>query len=278
MDSDEDPPTDEEQVNISDEKIRKFKRLVGFDHLPGSDEPQGVRVDWHRLPAVLAEEVKGLRLDWESMHSFRTGIGTGQWTWLRRDRQLHVEVFVSGTGPVGARQRLLEIATDTTTVQSHMVPAIESLGDLSIEHFARTGREMVWVFHNVCVVVENDGSGPNVLSMSRRIQAFMEAHLVRNLAVHVPRIARIDLSPNPVRSGDVFSVTLELDGEVRANHFAIEFRQVSWPLLDPIEHEGTKAVFKAEDAGRAELEIIVLDPVTLLSPKAGVVIDVLPAL
>ena len=277
MAGDREPPTSDDAANIGVEKVRKFKRQVGFDDLPGSDEPDGVRADWHRLPAVLAEEVKGLRLDWESMNSFRTGIGSAQWTWRRRERQLHVEVFVSGTGPGGARQRLLEIATDTTTVESHMVLATEPLGDLSIEHFARTGREMVWVFRNVCVVVENDGNGPNVLSVSRRIQAFMEAHLVRNLAAHVPRIARIDLSPDSVRSGDVFSVTLHLDRGVRADQLAIEFRQVSWPLLDPIEYEDAKAMFKAEDAGRAELEIIVLDRTTLLSPKAGVVIDVLPA-
>lgn len=262
---------------MGDEKIRKFKRLVGFDDLPGSDDPGGVRVDWQRLPKVLAEEVKGLRLDWESTHSFKPGIGTAQWTWQRRDRQLHVEVFVSGTGPVAARKRLLEIATDTTTVESHMVLANEALGDLSIEHFARTGREMVWVFRNVCVVVENDGNGPNVVSVSRRIQAFMAAHLVRDLAAHVPRITRIDISPHPVRAADVFSVTLELAGGITPDHVAIEFRQVSWTLLDPIEHKGLRALFKAEDVGRAELEIMLLDRATLLSPKAGVVIDVLPA-
>jgi hypothetical protein len=261
-----------------DEKIRKFKRLVGFDDLPGWDDPDGVRVDWHRLPTVLVEEVKGLRLDWESMSSFKTGIATAQWTWQRRDRQLHVQVFVSGTGPVAARQRLLEIATDTTTVESHMVTSVEALGDLSIEHFARTGREIVWAFRNVCVVVENDGNGPNVLSVSRRIQAFMETHVVADVARHVPTVARIDLTPSPIRVGDTFSVTVHLGGHVRVPELMIEFRPAdAADLLDWEENRGLERTFLAREPGRTALEIHVIDRKSLLSPKAGIVIDVLPA-
>jgi hypothetical protein len=277
MDSERDRGIDDAPP-YGDEKIRKFKRLVGFDDLPGSDDPGGVRVDWHKLPTVLAEEVKGLRLDWESMSAFETGIGTAQWTWQRRDRQLHVEVFVSGTGPVAARQRLLEIATDTTTVESHMVPSVEVLGDLSIEHFARTGREMVWVFRNVCVVVENDGNGPNVLSVSRRIQALREAHVVPDVARYVPRVTRIDLTPSPIRVGDTFSVTVHLGAPVRVSEVMIEFHPTdTTDLFDWEENRGLERTFLAREPGRTALEIHVLDRKSLLSPKAGVVIDVLPA-
>lgn len=268
----------EAHVNFNDQKVHKFKRLVGFDELPGSDGPNGVRADWHRLPAVLVEEVKGLRLDWESLHSFSSGMGTAQWTWQRRERQLHVEVFVSATGPAAARQRLLEIATDTTTVESHMVPAIEALGDLSIEHFARSGREMVWVFHNVCVVVENDGNGPSILSVSRRIQAFMEAHLVADIARHVPRVTRIDLAPTPIRVGDTFRVKAHLDGPVQPPDVLIEFCSADGlDLFDWEENRGLERTFLAREPGRTALEIHVIDRKSLLSPKAGVVIDVLPA-
>ena len=264
-------------MDVGDEKIRKFKRLVGFDDLPGSDESGGVLVDWHKLPTVLADDVKGLRLDWESMSPFKSGIGTAQWTWERRDRQLHVEVFVSGTGPVAARQRLLEIATDTTTVESHMVLAGEPLGDLAIEYCARTGHEMVWVFRNVCVVVENDGNGPNVLSVSRRIQKFMEAHVVPDVARYVPTLTRIDLSPSPIRVGDTFRVTVHLAPPVRVPQLMIEFRPTdASDVLDWEEDRGLERTFLAREPGRTALEIHVIDRKSLLSRKAGVVIDVLP--
>ena len=48
-------------------------------------------------------------------------------------------------------------------------------------------------------------------------------------------------------------------------------------MLDPIEYREASVVFRATDVGPAELDVIVLDKVSLLSPKAGVVIDVLPA-
>jgi hypothetical protein len=264
-------------MEVGDEKSRKFKRLVGFDDLPGSDEPGGVLVDWHKLPTVLSDDVKGLRLDWESMSPFKSGIGTAQWTWERRDRQLHVEVFVSGTGATAARQRLLEIATDTTTVESHMVLAVEPLGDLAIEYCGRTGNDMVWVFRNVCVVVENDGNGPDVLSVSRRIQTFMEAHVVADVARYVPAVTRIDLSPSPIRVGDTFRVTVHLGGHVSVPDVMIEFRPAdASDVLDWEENRGLERTFLAREAGRTGLEIHVVDRKSLLSRKAGIVIDVLP--
>ena len=175
-------------------------------------------------------------------------------------------------------ERLLEIATDTTTVESHMVQAAEPLGDLAIEHFARAGDEMVWVFRNVCVVVENDGNGPDVLSVSRRIQAFMEAHVVADVARHVPTVTRIDLSPSPIRVGDTFRVTVHLGGHVRVPELMIEFRPAdASDVLDWKENRGLERTFLAREPGRTAIEIHVVDRRSLLSPKAGVVIDVLPA-
>jgi hypothetical protein len=137
---------------------------------------------------------------------------------------------------------------------------------------------MVWVFRNVCVVVENDGNGPNVLSVSRRIQALMEAHVVPDVARYVPRVTRIDLTPSPIRVGDTFSVTVHLGAPVRVSEVMIEFHPTdTTDLFDWEENRGLERTFLAREPGRTALEIHVLDRKSLLSPKAGVVIDVLPA-
>jgi hypothetical protein len=105
----------------------------------------------------------------------------------------------------------------------------------------------------------------------------LAAHLIPDVASHVPKIAGIELSKKVIRLGDTFEVRVQLPDGVRPEQFSIEVRPASWPMLDPIEYRETSVVFHATDPGPAELEVIVLDPVTLLSPKAGVVIDVLPA-
>jgi hypothetical protein len=213
----------------------------------------------------------------EDLDSLKAGMGAAHWIWKRRERNLSVEVFVSGTGPSGARQRLIEIATNTTMVENRMVVARERVGELAIEDLSRDGNDIDWVFRNVCVSVHHQGSGPDLVSVARRIQSFLVAHLSPDVASHVPKIASIEISKKVIRPGDTFEVRVLLPHGVRSDQLSIDVRPASWPMLDPIEYRETSVVFQATDPGPAELDVIVLDPVTLLSPKAGVVIDVLPA-
>src|SRR5947209_1764553 len=131
------------------EKIADFKRLVGIDGLPGLDAKDGVWADWRQLPEALSSEVTGLRLFYHHSYPVKTGLGLTTWTWRRRDKQLTVDVFVSGDGAPGARKRLVEIATDTTTVESQIVPALEKVGELSTEFKAHAGDDLLWVYRNI---------------------------------------------------------------------------------------------------------------------------------
>ena len=115
-------------------------------------------------------------------------------------------------------------------------------------------------------------------AVARRIQSFLAAHLVSNLAIRVPRIAEIKLSKTPIRVGDTFEVQVVLPSDLKPRDHTIDVRPASWPMLDPIEYRESSVVFRATDPGPAELDVIVLDSATLLSPKAGVVIDVLPSM
>jgi len=258
------------------EKVGKFKQAVGFDDVPGLDARDGVCADWRRLPEFLSPELGGLRLFHHQAYPLKTGVGLSDWTWRRRGKQISVEVFVCGD-IAGARERLLEIATDTTTVESPLVPALETVGELAIEHKDRAGDDLDWIYRNICVSVSDQQSGLKLIPVARRIQSFLAAHTVPNLAAYVPKVARIDLSPGLIRSGDTFEVRLRFAEEVDPDKLTIDVRPGSWPPLEPLDQNGSVFTVKALKPGRAELEIIALDPISLLSAKAAVVIDVLPA-
>ncbi len=258
-------------------KVAAFKNLIGIDGLSGLDAKDGVHADWRRLPEALSSELGGLRLGYDQMYPLETGVGAAYWVWERRERKLSVELFVCGDAG-GARKRLVEVATDTTTVESQMVPAREKVGELATEYKAHSGDDLLWVYRNVCVYIRNEANGPKVLPAARRIQSFLAGHTVPDLASHIPKVAGIALSPTVIRSGDTFEVRLRFPEHVDPARLTIDVRPGSWPPLEPIDQDGSTFTVKALKAGRAELEIIALNPISLLSAKAGVVIDILPAL
>jgi hypothetical protein len=257
-------------------KVAKFKHLIGIDDLPGVDARDGVHADWRDLPQALSSELSGLRLFYDQMYPLETGVGVAYWVWKRREKKVGLDLFVCGD-PAGARKRLVDVATDTTTVESQMVPALEKVGELATEYKAHSGDDLLWVYRNVCGYIWNEGGGPKVLPAARRIQSFLAAHTVPNVASYIPKVAGIDLSPSTIRSGDTFQVKLRFAEHVDPKKLTIDVRPGSWPPLEPIDQDGSTFTVKAIKAGRAELEIIALDPISLLSAKAGVVIDVLPS-
>jgi hypothetical protein len=256
-------------------KVASFKHLIGIDDLPGLDARDGVHADWRQLPEALSPELGNLRLDYDQMYPLETGVGVAYWVWKRRERTIAVDLFVCGDA-AGARRRLVEAATDTTTVESQMVPAHEKVGELATEYKTHSGDDLLWVYRNVCVYIRNQGGGPKVLPLARRIQAFLATHTVPNISSYTPKVAGIDLFPSTIRSGDIFEVRLRFPEHVDPRTLTLDVRPGSWPPLEPIDQEGSIFTVKALKAGRAELEIIALDPISLLSAKAGVVIDVLP--
>jgi hypothetical protein len=270
--ADADPPP------FRDTKVADFTRRIGLAALPGLDATDGVKADWRHLSIALAAEVKGLRLEWEQTIALEAGLGEGNWTWRRRDRQVSISVFVSGAGARGSRGRLVQIATETTMTDVPLMLGPAGLGDLAVQLMDGRYENVIWVFRNVCVEVDNDDTGVPILPIARRIQDFMRTHVVEGIAKHVPKVAGVDLSPNPVRVGETLTVKARLSPETPQEKLMTEIREVGdRRLFDLVEHDGLAATYTATHSGRAEFEIIVVDPKTLLSPKVGVFVDVLPA-
>jgi hypothetical protein len=261
---------------MSDEKLETFKRRVDFDSVPGLDAKDGVNADWHRLPGVLAAELKDLRLFLHDTFPVKAGLAMANWDWKRGERQASVSVYVFGDGPLGARDQFLQLATNTSRVESAFVRGPEDLGELSAEYMSRSSEDLIWVFRNVCVRISNHSTGVAILPIARRVQAFMKGHLVQNLAAHVPKVAHIDLSPNPARLGDTVILKVRMANQASGGQYLTDFNQGTSDLLQVIKEDGLVATFEAHESGRAQIEVLIVDPKTLLSPKAGVVFDVLP--
>ena len=262
---------------MASDEGERFKRKIDLDAVPGLDATDGVRADWSRLAEILRAEIKGLQLEWTQVHASQSGLGQSDWTWRRRQRQVSISVFVSGTGPRGAREQLVELATDTTMMESPLVRGPEGLGDVAVQYMDRPYENVIWVFRNVCVEVDNEDTGVEIMPLVHRIQAFMQQHLVPAIADHVPVVARVDVSPSPVTVGQTVTVSVQLSGEPRSERLATTVRERGFPRLEWISEEGLGATLEAVQPGRAELDIIVIDEKTLLSPRVAVFLDVLPA-
>jgi hypothetical protein len=258
------------------DRVQDFRDRIGLSVLPESDATTAVRADWRELPRVVQEESKDLRFDASEMIPLEGGVAQSIWDWQRGEERLSVEVYVSGAGSGVAREKLVDLASRTTTREIPYDPGPPGLGDLAIQHTDPPFEEVLWVFHNVCVRVDNQGTGRTVLPMVWRIQAFMEGSVVHRIAKHLPHIDGIQVSSTRVQVGETITIEAHVAPGQHGQHLITQIDETGERLLEPTGAEGLSAIFRAVGPGRAFIEINVIDPVTLLSSRLVVFVDVLP--
>jgi hypothetical protein len=260
-----------------DKKVHDFTSRIGLTALPGLDATDGVKADWRHLSAALTPEVKGMRLEREQVGAIEPGLAECDFTWRRRERRVSVAIFVSGVGSRGARDKLVQLATETTTIDVPLVLGPAGLGDLAVQYMDPPYENVIWVFQNVCIEIDNDETGVEILPIARRIQSVMKAHVVPDIARYVPKVLGVDISPQSVRVGEPLTLTVRLAEGFKRDELDIEIHQIRGPSLEWNTHDAFTVTVTAEEPGRVEFQILVVDPKTLLSPKVGVFVDVLPA-
>jgi hypothetical protein len=273
--------------NVHEEFSRRvdgFKDRIGFSKLKQVTGPDGVLAMWEDLQKTLSLQLKPMRLESTDGSATESGMGEAEWIWKGGQSSIDVSIFVSGAGPAKAQRQLLSIASATTMVRIPYESGPPGLGDLSIHNPRYPAAGVIWVYKNVCVQVDNDGSDVDVEPIARAVQKFMEAHRVARLAEHLPRVERVDVSAKQIHVGEEWRVSFELGKNTPMESVLTEIDEewqsleYGWhPRLEALKHSPLGAVYRGVEPGTARVQIRVVDRRTLLSPPLSVTVDVLPA-
>jgi len=261
--------------------LEDFKNRIGFSSLASVNPTDGVRANWDELPAVLSGIVKGKRAYADHANVSRSGVGQKGVVWRLKQGTLSIKVVVCGAGPAGAHQVFLEKASATMMMKIPYERTPQPLGDLAVYSPRSPSSVLMWVYRNVAVEVDNDGTTLAVEPAAHAIQKFMEAHKVTRLADHLPVVEHVKVSKQEIHVGDEFQVAIVLGKQTPLDSVLTDFAEVLDPKtmedkLELMTRNALTSTFKAERPGQATVDIQVMDRKTLLSPPLTVVVAVLP--
>ncbi|MEO8053539.1 MAG: hypothetical protein ABI768_00180 [Acidobacteriota bacterium] len=253
-------------------RVERFKKAIGFELLASGGGGRGdVVFEWPDL-----ETGAGLRDGgWRRLVDFVTSDAPGEGYRVQKARNdrgtFTVEIHVSSSGSRTARERLVELAGRTMTVDIPYVAGPTGLGDLAITHVNPKVPTLIWVYANVCVSVDADDSGVDLLVFARDLQRQMESHL-GTVASEIPRIAELVVDPSRLHVGDEARVTVRLASkQPDAVFFKVEDPDDRLSLA----HEDANVFrFSGKTAGTSTLRATVIDRKTLLSASSSAVVVV----
>jgi hypothetical protein len=264
------------QNDYNKDRIESFKKRVGFSKLVGVDGPDGVVANWAEMPNTLIY-AKGKRIDSGQVYLLEPGLAKAKYVWKQGEDYLSVWVFVSGTGPSRAQERLLSLSSETMMPKIPYESGPAKLGDLSVRSPEPPFDVVMWVYRNVCVYVGTEVSARDVEPVAREIQRFMEAHHVSRLADHLPVVDRVDVSARQIHVGDELKLSIILGKTTPLESVRTHFNEVGEHRLEVLSIQPLTATYRAKTPGQTRIDIPVVDRKTLLSPPLSVTVDILPA-
>lgn len=251
----------------------RFRKAIGLELFASRGDARGdVVFEWPDLEAGA-----GLRdAGWRRLVDLVTSDAPGEAyrvQKLRNDRgTFTVEIHVSSSGSRTARERLVELAGRTMTVDIPFVAGPAGLGDLAVAHTNPKVPNLIWVYANVCILVNADDSGVDPLGFARDLQRQMEGHL-GTVASEIPRIADLIVEPTRLHVGSEIRVTVRLASKKPdAVLFKVEDPDDRLSLVD---EEANVFRFTGKTAGTSTLRVTVIDRKTLLSASSSAVVVVL---
>ncbi len=260
-------------------KVReeRFKEKIGFNKVRPTANHQGVVADWSKLS------------DWKIFHAASWTPGESnleaeatevirRQVFRRGEESMALNIIVSSESNQRALDYLLGAALSTSRMEPPYQKA-EGLGDFYIHYMSANRRALMWVYRNIYFQLRHEDIAEakdrpfDTLALAREIQQYAEAHLVQNIQNHYPRIARVVVAPEKVRVGDDFTVTLNMEGDMDAKHYGMDFDRSDNLELESID-EGLSIHLRALAPGKGEVRFRVYDARTLLMTQKTVQIDV----
>ena len=257
-------------------EIQAFRDRIGIDRLTNGGAKDGVRADWNDLPAAMPSYLRRLKLSRGEIIAIEPGLTEFDFDWSRDPEFLSVWVFVSGVGPQQAREKLVSLASQIMMMRIPYQAGPPHLGDLSVQHTGGRSTAIIWTFRNVCIHVDNNGTGVPVEPVARAVQAFMKANVVPDISVHLPKADNVVVSPKTITVGSQVQVVVTLAKQTLPSDIVGRIRQGREGLLEEQEVQSFSATYQARQAGHSRINISLVNRKTLLSPDLGIDIAVLP--
>ncbi len=262
------------------ERFKQCEAKFDLNKFTLVDDTQGVVADWSNSSVWPVFKGSDWQID-KSPSIYKNSTGTSQEWYHRKGKEtLEIEIMVSSTGNKAAFDRLIEHASNTTMMEIPYNKAT-GLGDLYINFVHVHNRTHIWIYRNICFMIDhtfegvkNPGLDSNILA--KEIQKYAEEHLVTNIPAYYPKIVRAEISQPKIHVGDSFRATLIMADKTSMDNYVIESR-ISGNLGN-MSREGVpvnaKAV-KAVEPGTGEVTFSVIDKKTLLSAQKTVTFKVL---
>lgn len=257
-------------------RVERFKREIGFERVAASVEGRGdVVFEW---PDV--ESGVGLRetAHWRRVEDFTASDGLGEAyrvRTLQNDKgTFTVAIHVSSSGTRAARERLVELAGRTMTVEIPYVKGHPGLGDLAVVHRNPAVPDLIWVYANVCIHVDADESDVDPFAFARDLQAQMERHL-EPAAARLPQITGLAVEPARVSEGKELRVTVQSTSpHLESILFKVKDTEA---LLSKVDENVNVFRFLAKASGSTGLRAVAINRKTLLSASKSADVEILPA-
>lgn len=178
-----------EKLKNKDKRVKEFKKKIDFDSLAaGINGDTGVCCDWQS--PLHCPELEGGKWKIESQF-FHGGCETAakEWTLVHGHEHLKIRIFVSNQGIEGAKNRLLTIAASTALpgIPFEKKPKPHAKGHLHVFHH----RTEIWVYYNVCFLVDGSGTSMDLLPVISWLQAQAQQSVVEKLSDHLPVIKKV---------------------------------------------------------------------------------------
>jgi hypothetical protein len=265
-------------MDLDELKLNHFKARVGFDKLPDvQDADVGVVADWGSIQELLPSRESGWEAGTDTVMPLKHGMVLRKWSFRRGTGVLTVKVFVFSTGPVGARDQLVAEATTMNSLPaSPYVRGPGYLGHFSIKTAEDPMSRVVWVFHNVCVVIAEDDTDLSVEPLARSIQGFMERYVKQKVSQHLPRLDKVTVSRSPIQVGQEVQVEAHPNSAAAPGRWRIDFTAPD-DALDFVRKGPTSSGFRARRPGTVQVEVDVTDATTLLRATRQAQVEIQPA-
>lgn len=253
----QEPKTMAFRSNTGIEDLGKNMRLGG-----------GVVFDWQTLIKCPALKKESWQLDYQTIRPGR-GHAEGEWCFSRKlagkTRHMRIEVFVSNKDIDESKNHLLVRAMSNNMPETPYSKNSSrgAPGHLSVVSGTPGFNASIWVFHNVCVLIETRESSVDIEPINQWIHEQVKNHVQDDLSGHLPVIDSVTASAGQIKTGEEVSIDIKIPKGGNKKQLKIEFH-MDGDYLRLIRQKKNSLTFKGKQPGKAVVSVVVTDTRTLL--------------